>query len=778
MSYFIFDLETTTTDKFKRKASPFIPENWIVAEGWKLEGDDKCSHKYFKKEKKSKRSYLNIPTKASTMVGHNIKFDLLWELCRKNLTLEAFLKRGGKIWCTQYAEYLLQAQHPQWQMCSLNDVSALYGGEPKIDAVKLLWEDGVNTPDIPKDLLIDYLVGTEEEERNGGDIGNTELVYLAQIEKADKLGMTKMIEDRMDGLLATTFMEYTGLHVDTKFAKKYLAEKQAALKVADEELEKFIPELPDALEFNWNSNTHKSALIFGGTVKYEESLPYKCDKTPDGWARLVTTEKWPLFGGDPVEPGECYIDPDFDDGRYEYVGQPQDTFKSGARMGEPKFKNVKGWSSEKKTRKTDCFFKFNGYTKPEKRWTGEQTDGAGDRIYSTGKDVMEVLATKQDVPFLKALSEQSALTKEIGTYLVVRGKDGKLKGMLTCVDPADHIIHHKLNHTSTITTRLSSSDPNLQNLTRGDQREDGTWKSEVKKLFDSRWAVEGGVMVEIDYSQLEVVVQGVLTEDKQLLADLNNRIDFHCKRVAQKQGCSYDDALLWCKDEDHPKYGLWSRLRTSAKIFSFQRAYGAGAPTIANATGMTVDEVKELIAGEEVMYPGISTFYASVTQAADDTSEPIRAQRDDGSWGVYRRGYWQAPTGTRYTWRSYDTPKFLQDRGVMDQFAQPEILNYPTQGTGGEVVQAALGWLIRWLIAEDFFGGGMFDPWVILCNTVHDCVWFDCKSMELAEKITPTARKIMSSIPERFNARHGMNITVPFPVDSEVGLNMNEMRHI
>lgn len=778
MTAMIWDLETTTVEKFKRKASPFVPENWVVAEGWKILGQDECCRwRYFYNESDSRSSYTRIPDDVTVIVGHNIKFDLLWELVRKNPDLRNFLRRGGKIWCTQYAEYLLQAQHPQWQMCSLNDVAVLYGGTTKIDAVKLLWEDGVNTPDIPEDLLIDYLVGTEEEDRNGGDIGNTELAFTGQMKQAKKLGMLKMIEDRMDGLLATTFMEYTGLHVDTEFAKEYLAEKKAALKVADEELAKFIPELPPELVFNWNSNTHKSCLIFGGHVKYEKSLPYHCDKTPDGWARFRTEEDWPLFDGKPVDPrtlGKDCEPVEQPDGKFAWPGQ--DEFKSGKKMGEPKFKKMKGWG-KRKTRLTDQLFKFDGFTTPEKRWKGAQTDGNDDHIYSVGSDVMEALACRTDVPFLKALAEQGALTKEIGTYLVTRGKDGKLKGMLTCVSPEDHIIHHKLNHTSTITTRLSSSDPNLQNLTRGDQRQDGTWKSQVKKLFNSRWAVQDGRMVEIDYSQLEVVVQGVLTEDKQLLEDLNNKIDFHCKRVAQKQGCSYDEALIWCKDEDHPKFSLWSRLRTSAKIFSFQRAYGAGAPTIANSTGMTVDEVKELIAGEEIMYPGISKFYKGVTDAAENSKEPIRAQRDDGSWGVFHRGYWQGPTGTRFTWRTYDTPKFLQDRGIMDQFAQPEILNYPTQGYGGEFVQAVLGWLIRWLIKEDFYGH-MYDPKVILCNTVHDCVWFDCFSDELAREIWPIAKEIMTAIPERFNERYGMNISVPFPVDGEIGLNMNELKHL
>lgn len=170
--YMIFDLETTIKEIYKRKANPWDDDNWIVAHGWKFEGDEYCSWKYYNKKQREGRC-IHIPENVTVIVGHNIKFDLLWEMTMENDSLRAFLKRGGKIWCTQYAEYLLGAQIQEVQMNALNDVAPKYGGTTKIDAVKALWDQGVNTPEIPEDLLIDYLVGTEEENRNAGDIGNT-----------------------------------------------------------------------------------------------------------------------------------------------------------------------------------------------------------------------------------------------------------------------------------------------------------------------------------------------------------------------------------------------------------------------------------------------------------------------------------------------------------------------------------------------------------------------------------------------------------------------------
>lgn len=763
MRYMVFDSETTIVEGYKRKANPFIKDNWVVAEGWKFEGDPQCSYRYMD-EPTSKSSYLAIPDDVGVIVAFNIKFDLLWELVRTNRDLEKFLKRGGKIWCCQYAEYLLRAQHPDWQMCNLNDTAIAYGGEPKIDAVKAMWDEGINTPDIPKDLLIDYLIGTEDEDRNGGDIGNTEIVYLGQLAKAKKLNMMKMLEDRMDGLLATTFMEFAGLKIDVDFARTYLKEQTAALDKQTEILYEYLPEFPPELEFKWSSNQHKSCLIFGGAIPYRKQMTYTDPKTGK-LARSKATERWPLFDGEPVNP--TINNSEFKDDLWYINGKSQDVFKGGKNIGAGKFRNVTV-EGELKTRYTDLSFPLKGFVKPEAKWEGSNTDARGDPLYSVGKDTMDVLLSNPKVPFLKDLGKHTALEKEIGTYLVKKDKSGKLKGMLTCVIPDTQMIHHKLNHTSTITSRLSSSDPNMQNIPRGD-------KSRVKELFVSRWAE--GRKVEADYSQLEVVVQGVLTEDKQLEQDLLNKIDFHCKRVSLKKGCTYEEALYRCKTEAYERYKEWSEYRTGAKIFSFQRAYGAGAKTIANDTGMTVEEVEELIALEMAAYPMVEEYYKDVERAIERSAEPFRAQRDNGSWGYFRRGYYTAPTGTRYTWRSYDAPSFLQKRGIMDQFAQPEIRNYPVQGTGGEFVQAVLGLLIRHLLAVDFYGNGMYDPYVVLCNTVHDCVWFDCMNDDLSKQVWSDIQPIMESIPEFYNNRHGMDIRVPFPVDGEVGTNMNNLKH-
>ena len=370
------------------------------------------------------------------------------------------------------------------------------------------------------------------------------------------------------------------------------------------------------------------------------------------------------------------------------------------------------------------------------------------------------IITKLDIPFLKDMGKYQSLNKMISTYYVVQDGDKPAKGMLTCVG-SDSIVHHMLNHNTTVTTRLASSNPNAQNIPRAD-------KSDVKAMFTSRF--KDGVMGEIDFSQLEVIVQGWLSGDKNMCRDIRDKIDFHCKRVALKNDISYEQALWECKDEKlSSDFEMWKKERTKCKIFSFQRAYGAGAATIADETGMTVEAIKAMIVAEDKEYPGIKKFNDRVAQIVMDSAVFFR----DGERGYrpFRKGQWQAPTGTIYEWRSWDSPKFLRDKGIMDSFSPPEMMNYPVQGTGGEIVQMVGGMLWRWFVSTDNFDGKAF-----LVNTVHDCNWFDMHP-DVVDIVMPGAIKIMSAVPALLKIKYGLQCNVPFPVDAETGINMLDLHH-
>ena len=430
-------------------------------------------------------------------------------------------------------------------------------------------------------------------------------------------------------------------------------------------------------------------------------------------------------------------------------------------MNEGKFKNEKMDDLTKpKGKITDFYFTFKGFTEGKPSWKGANTDAYDGPLYSTNADVIEELA-KRKVPFTDALAKRTSLAKDLGTYYWAIDKKGVKKGMLTLVDNTG-IIHHALHHVKTVTSRMSASDPNMQNIPRKD-------KSEVKSMFVSRFGTLGR-MAEIDYSQLEVVIQGVLSKDKQLTIDLNDKVDFHCKRLAKKLGRPYEDIWHLHHVVGDPEIG---KQRTGAKEFSFQRAYGAGVAAVVDSTGMSKADVEALVAAEEVLYPGIKLFDTKLEKM-------IMQNRTKGEGKLFLDGvmfskheaHWDSPTGTRYVWQEGLTPKFMHKHGKFTGFSPTERKNYPVQGFGGEIMQTMLGKVWRYFLENDYFNGD-----VLLVNTVHDCLLLDGRSEELLLPVAKAVHEILETVPEVFNKAFPdtLNIIVPFPVETEIGADLYDM---
>lgn len=753
MSYLIHDCETTIKKSYKRSANPFDKDNWVVANGFRRPGEEIFCEYYTK----ALHQRLPISKDDRILVGFNYKFDLLWHWHLPEL--QAFLKRGGRIWCCQYAEYLLEAQDPSVQMCSMDSIVEKYGGKLKIDEVKAMWKAGINTPDIPKDLLLRYLGGSN------GDIANTEKIYLGQVKKARERGMLFDILQRMEGLLCTTEMEYNGLYVNREQAYLDKAMLEGELEAVDTKLIAALPEFPYGFQFKWTSPVHKSCLLFGGTAKYEVFTPHEPISYP-------APKKIPhvAIDGLPLMPKE-----DWDNLRAdtrEDLGSCLDRFKSGKKVGEIKIKQA--------VQRFDCNlvkpkgkiqkygFSFPGYTKPNPSWAGANTDFEDKPLYSTGKDIIDELGGR-GIGFLTSMANRAKIAKDLGTYYLIE-EGGKKKGMLTCLMP-NNIIHHNLNHTLTITSRLTSSNPNLQNITRPDfDKALGRPKSVVKRMFTSRFGKDGR-MIEEDYKQLEVVVQGMLTGDRQLLKDLKAGVDFHCKRLAAKEGMLYEEVIDLCKVQGLPE---WKVKRTKTKEFTFQRAFGASLKSIAAKTGMDLKDVELLSEAEEKLYPGITKFYDSVEAEAKRTRIPTNVKEPfpdkPAVWTAVGKGFWQGPTKALFCF--YETPCYawMRKRGIMTSLYRPTIQNYPIQGTAAQIVQYILGELIRLFLEKNNYEGKAF-----LVNTVHDCVWVDTHKDVTAE-VKADVKQVMESVPAVLKRLHGLELNgLEFPVDAEEGLNMMEL---
>jgi len=764
MSYVVWDVETTIRTSYKRKGNPFDPENFVVMSGWLRKGG-RIVGEYFGRREKPADWFTKLLAGTTLLVGTNIKFDILYALMDREhgeANLKAwmeFVARGGNVWDCQLAEYLLNGMDPADHMLSMDEMAPRYGGNVKFDEVKAMWEAGINTDEIPPNLLNRYLCGEFAEDGTlleHGDIGNTEVIFLGQLDRARSCGQVKSILLNMGSLLCTIEMERNGMAVDIDEGKRQAEELSAKIEALSVELAGYLPDdLP--FDFKWTSAYHKSAMIFGGTIKYQKRMPtLRADGTQDYPKKDVRA--YYHIDGFMVPFG----DPRLDDVSWA-VAHCQ-TYASGKNKGEFKSKIIKVDDLERpKSAMRDFTYTFPGVTTPKKAWAGERKDAAGNPIYSVSADVIAELGNR-DIPFLVSLSKITGYTKDLTTYYIVVDPDtGEEKGMLTLVQ-ADGIIHHMLNHTSTVTARFSSSNPNLQNLPK-------EGKSVVKTIFVSRF--KNGRIIQSDFTALEVYIQAILTGDKQLIADLQAGLDMHCVRVSQKENIPYEQAVLLCKGDKAKGIDPdpeWVKKRSKAKAFSFKRAYGAGATSIAEAEKMPLEEVEALIKAEEARYPSVEKYYEGVTLAINMGRRATQkfAPHPDipGLMCNFGKSYFRTPDNKLYSYRESPSPEYVARRGKATSFSPTEIKNYVVQGEGGEWAKAAMWLAIRAFYARNNFGG-----LGLLVNQVHDALYADADE-SVALETAALLEACMLAASEFMEWYFDWTVPVPVPSETVMGANM------
>lgn len=198
--------------------------------------------------------------KYQILVAHNLKFDAHW-LRAMGIDFSKHI-----LYCTQVAEYLLNYQDRNIPL-SLEETSKRYGITPKIDRVKTYWDAGVDTPDIPLDILIPY--GEQ-------DTINALTIFYKQQPKIKELGMKKLFQVNMETIRVLQEMEWNGMLVDQSLMEKYSNEYGERIQELTCELtlllEDKIPELK-GVPFKLTSGDHLSVILYGGELKYDGKIP-------------------------------------------------------------------------------------------------------------------------------------------------------------------------------------------------------------------------------------------------------------------------------------------------------------------------------------------------------------------------------------------------------------------------------------------------------------------------------------------------------------------------
>lgn len=776
------DLETENHEYYGSKASPYCPDNYVVESAWRIDttqADGTTTVGATQSVRFNSRAdflagnsaaegcrWFHIPEDCWLIVAHNAAYEISWFLTYQRQQFEAFLKRGGRVFCTMHGEYIasdFQSMYP-----SLDETAPKYGGTHKVDGVKILWEQGVLTSQIDPVLLHDYLVN--------GDIPNTALCFYGQCATFAQRNQMQYVWERMDALLAWAYCEWFGLFVNMPIARKNQEEQEQRILEIKKELQQYIPkDLQETLNFNFGSDFHMSALVYGGPIKYRKKVPYN----PPQYVKVDAYE-WIS-----KSQGKMYLP--VSDGLPTSAEWDVTRYASGKNKGLPKVFRVD--TEEEKLKWEDDLYFCPGLVniqelpevlrekyaeRGEFRQARNLQDGTP--IYSTSTDAMEALA-RHGFEFCRLVNELGALEKDTGTYYLRTeyNEDGSIKktsGMLQYVIPQNSdgsgIIHHRLNTCATVTGRLSGSNPNLQNLPR-----DGT--SKVKQMFTSRFG-ESGRITEVDYSALEVVMSCVHTGDRKLLSLLQNGTDMHCYRLAFKENKTYEEMYDLCHNADGPDYKYWKQQRTDIKPPSFAAQYGATAKGIAFATGCTVEYAQSFLDNEAKLFPDTIGFRAVIKEEVERTGAAgrmYREQADDGSYRIYRIGTWTSPAGARYSFRQKEQWKEVvpgqRKQKVMD-YKETEMANYWCQGEAFFLMAVAAGMVLRAMLARDWF-----DNQVCLITNVHDALYLDSANPEVGREASLLVKQCMEDAPKRIHQlwpNYGIIGEVPFPAEAEMGMSM------
>ena len=253
--------------------------------------------------------------------------------------------------------------------------------------------------------------------------------------------------------------------------------------------------------------------------------------------------------------------------------------------------------------------------------------------YSTNADVLEDLAA--DYPIVALVLEYRTLAKLKSTYC---------DGLKKCVAP-DGRIHSTLNQTETRTGRISSTEPNLQNIPV--RSEVGR---ELRKFFVAK---DGHVLVDADYSQIELRVLAHIADDERMLSAFNEGDDIHTITASQVFNM--------------PIEAVTPLMRTRAKAVNFGIVYGIGAFSLAKDIGVTRAEADRYIKGYLHKFSGVDSYMQKVIADAK------------------QNGY----VSTLFGRRRY-LPELTASNAMLRNFGERVARNMPIQGTAADIIKIAM----------------------------------------------------------------------------------------
>lgn len=315
--------------------------------------------------------------------------------------------------------------------------------------------------------------------------------------------------------------------------------------------------------------------------------------------------------------------------------------------------------------------------------------------YSTNAKVLSDLARDHEI--VRLILDWREKSKIKSTYLDTLGP----------LRRGDGRVHTTYNQTITATGRLSSSDPNLQNIPT---------RSELGRTVKTAFSAgEGSVFLAVDYSQIELRLLAHLSGDEHLVRAFNEGEDFHAETAARVFGV--------------PVSEVTPDLRSRAKAVNFGIVYGQQAYGLSQSLHISMAEARDMIDRYYEAYPGVRTFLDNVVARAKQT------------------GYAETMYGRRR-----HIPELKAKNPQLRGFGERTAMNHPMQGTAADIIKIAMARVSRRLEEEGFAAHMILQ--------VHDELDFECPVDEV-ERLTTMVCDVME---------HVVDLRVPLIAEASTGI--------
>ena len=678
MTITVVDVETSfvTGENGKTDPSPFNSRNKLVSVGINNE------YLFFNHDERQDNGAFikvqNILDKTTLLIGHNLKFDLAW-------LYEVGFKYSGKVYDTMIGEYVLQ--RGVRKALSLKECCNRRKLSSKSDATQDFINQGISFEMMPSKIV---------EEYGRQDITVTRELYHSQVDdfkQAKNRNLVPTVKMMNSFLQVLTKMEMNGIQIDLDALHDVETKFKIEYDELREKIDTIIWERMGDTRINPASPEQLSWLIYG--------------------VKVVDKKKW-------AEAFNIGIDPQTKKQKKKPKLSRTQFTRMVAQMTQPIYK----------TRSHQCIH-CSGQGRIQKiKVNGEPYKNLSPCHHCSGTGIIyeETKARAGftlNPSFVSDVSEGGFRTDRVTLGKLTNTDDAELNEFIECITRynaletylntfvegikshcnKDGSLHPKFMQCVTATGRLSSRDPNFQNQPRGKT-------FPIRRVVTSRW--EGGKILEMDFAQLEFRTAVFLSQDKQGMADIQNKVDIH-QFTADVIGVS----------------------RQEAKGHTFKPLYG----------GMSGTE------SEKKYYKEFLVKYKDIAKWHD------QLESDAINYKVV-----SLPSGREYAF------PFARRMPWGSSSNSTQVKNYPVQGFATADIVPLTCIAVDNLMVQNKVKS-------LLINTIHDSVLIDVHPNEedmIIDIVKKGARNVVPMMKEHYD----IDFNVPLDTDVKVGYNWLEMREV